>query len=113
MPAGNRRDAFIFQTLITPTDPATGELAVESEANWQDYFTCFGHIIVKGTRDFVRAGIADADVSHIIQVPRSTETDAIDSTFRVYFVDREKYLHVMDAYRKDQASREIEILCRS
>ena len=67
--AAKYRDALTIQSLVTPVDPATGEQAVESESNWQDYFPCFGEVIVKGTREFIRAGIVDADVSHIIRVP--------------------------------------------
>jgi head-tail adaptor len=115
MPAANRRDALTVQRLKTAAaiDPATGEMAVESEDNWEDYFVCFGEVIVKGQREFTRAGIIDADVSHIIRVPRSRETDAINSQFRVVLEDTGNVLHIMDAYRRDASSRETEMICRS
>jgi head-tail adaptor len=113
MPSAKYRDALTIQKLATPVDPATGEQAVESESNWLEYFTCFGEVIVKGTREFIRAGIVDADVSHIIRVPRSNETDGINANMRIILIDTEETLHIMDTYRKDSASRQIEMVCRS
>ena len=113
MPSAKYRDALTIQSLATPVDPATGEQAVESESNWRDYFPCFGEVIVKGTREFTRSGIVDADVSHIIRVPRSNETDAVNSQMRIIILDTGEVLHVMDKYRRDQSSRQIEIICRS
>ena len=115
MAAAARRDPITFQRLKSAAsiDPATGEMAVESESNWATCFVCFGDGLVKGQREFTRAGIVDADVSHLIRVPISAETAATTSQMRILLEATLEYLHVMEAYRRDSSNREMEILCRS
>ena len=81
MPAARRRDPITIQRLKSSAsiEPATGEMAVESESKWEDYLPCFGEVLVKGQREFTRAGIVDADVSHLVRIPLSVETAAITS----------------------------------
>ena len=115
MPAARRRDPITIQRLKSSAsiDPATGEMAVESESNWEDYLPCFGEVLVKGQREFTRAGIVDADVSHLVRIPLSIETAAITSQMRIFLCVTGEYLHIMDAYRRDASNRETEVLCRS
>ncbi|MBS0205674.1 MAG: head-tail adaptor protein [Planctomycetes bacterium] len=106
------RDPITIQTLKDGVSPnEMGEAAVFDEANWQDYFPCFAEVIVKGTRDFVRAGMAEADITHIIRVPYSTETIAVKPlTYRVLLGVTGEKIHITEAYRRDASNREVEIL---
>ena len=113
MPASKRRDPIVVERLATCTDPATGELAVEQESNWQPYFPCFAEVITKGQREFAKAGVLNADVSHLVRVPWSTETLAITSEMRIILQATGETLKIEDAYRRDASNREIEILCRN
>jgi SPP1 family predicted phage head-tail adaptor len=112
MTAGQRRDPITIQKLKTEQNQL-GEMEVEDEAKWIDYFPCFAEVLVKGQREFVRAGIIDADVSHLVRVPYSSETIAVTSKMRIVLHVTGEKLHVMDAYRRNATNREVEILCRS
>ena len=113
MPAGKRRDPITVQQLAVAATPnVLGEMAVESEANWEDYLTGFAEVIFKGQREFARAGIVDADVSHLVRLPFSTEALAINSNMRILLEVTGEYLHIEAAYRRDASNREVEILCR-
>jgi head-tail adaptor len=115
MPAAKRRDPITVQRLKSSAtnDPATGEMAVENESNWEDFLVTFGEVLVKGQREFTRAGIVDADVSHLVRIPLSTETAAITSQMRIFLHTTGEHLHVMEAYRRDTSNRETEVICRS
>jgi hypothetical protein len=113
MPASTRRDPITIQQLDpTKTPNALGEPDVVDDTHWINYFPCFAEVLVKGTRDFVRAGMAEADCSHIVRVPWSSETSVVTATnFRIVLQVTGEKLHITDAYRKDQTTREMEILC--
>lgn len=114
MPNSSYRDPITIQRLKpseTPND--LGEPAVEDEANWEDVFPCFAEVITKGQREFIKAGIMDADVSHLVRVPRSNETTSLDSNMRILLLATGEKLHIESSYRRDATNREIEILCRN
>ena len=110
--AAQRRDPITVQRLIVDVN-RLGEMDVEDESNWETYFPCFAEVLVKGQREFTKAGIVDADVSHLVRVPLSRETLAINSKMRIQLHATGETIHVEDAYRRDATNREIEILCRS
>ena len=109
---GRYRDPITVQKLkasVTPNE--LGELSNIQEDDWDDYFPCFAEVILKGTRDFVRAGMAEADVTHIIRVPFSDETKVVTANYyRIVLQVTGEKLHITDAYRKDMSNREVEIL---
>lgn len=112
--ASQYRDPITIQNLKTSASPnQLGEPAVDQDANYETYFECFGEVIVKGSREFTKAGIVNADVSHLIRVPFSTETLAVTHEHRIVLEATAEKLHVEDAYRRDSGNREVEILCRS
>lgn len=114
MPASQYRDPIVIQSLVPAANPnALGEKPVEDDDNWQTYFACFGEVVTKGTREFTRAGIVDADISHLIRVPWSKETLAVTSDMRIQLQATGEVLHVEDAYRRDPSNRQIEIMCRN
>ena len=114
MAAGKYRDLITVERITETNDPLTGERSVEDQDNWDVYLNCFAEVIVKGQKEFTRAGIPDADMSHIVRVPRSIETDLINSEqFRIILQDTGEVLKISDAYRANAASRQIEMLCRS
>lgn len=106
------RDPITIQHLKAGISPnEMGEANVVDDANWEDYFPCFGEVVVKGTRDFVRAGMAEADITHIVRVPYSTETMAVrPTTYRLILVSTGEVLHITESYRRDGTNREVEIL---
>lgn len=114
MPGAQYRDPITIIRLNPDNSPnALGEPATDDATAWQTYFACFGEVIVKGQREFTRAGITDADVSHLIRVPLSKEMLAIDSNMRIILGATHETLHIEDAYRRDASNREVEILCRN
>lgn len=111
MPAAKRADPITVQKLSRTLNELTGELSVDT---WEDFFPCFAEVLVKGQREFTRAGIVNADVSHIVRVPRSDETDQIkQNEFRIILHDTAEILQIETAFRRDASGREIEMLCRS
>ncbi|WP_010584445.1 head-tail adaptor protein [Schlesneria paludicola] len=113
MPASKRRDPIVVQRLKQDATPnVLGEMAVESPDNWETYLVGFAEVIFKGQREFTRAGIVDADVSHLVRLPFSSEALAITSEMRLLLEVTGELLHIEAAYRRDASNREVEMLCR-
>lgn len=109
---GRYRDPITIQKLKAGVSPnEMGELSNVLDSDWDDYFPCFAEVVVKGTRDFVRAGMAEADCSHIVRVPFSDETKVVRASYyRIVLQVTGEKLHITDAYRKDASNRDMEIL---
>lgn len=109
---GQYRDPITIQKLkdgISPNE--MGELNNVDDADWDDWFPCFAEVVVKGTRDFVRAGMAEADCTHLITVPFSDETKVVTANYyRVILDVTGEKIHITEAYRKDASNREMIIL---
>ena len=108
------REPITIQRLKTSATPnALGESNVVGDENWEEYFFCWGALSVKGTREFTRAGILNADVSHLIIVPRSEETAAVNSEMRLLMEETGEILAIEEVYRRDSTNHEMVFLCRS
>jgi head-tail adaptor len=109
---GRYRDPITIQRLKADVSPnEMGELSNIADSDWDDYFPCMAEVILKGSRDFVRAGMQEADITHIVRVPFSTETLAVTyNRYRILLQVTGETLHIKEAYRRDQTNREIEIL---
>lgn len=106
------RDPITIQRLKADSTPnELGEPNTVDNANWEDFFVCFAEVLVKGSRDFVRAGMAEADITHIVRVPFSDETKVVTATnYRIILQVTGEKLHLTDAYRRDATNYEMEIL---
>ena len=67
---------------------------------------------MKGQREFTRAGIINADVSHLVRIPLCTEALAVDGNMRMVLQATGEILHIEEAYRRAAENREVEMLCR-
>lgn len=112
MPAAKYREPITIEKVkAEATANSLGELDLEDDANWETHFECFAEVHPKGTREFTRAGILDADVAHRILVRRSSETEAITGEMRVRW--NEAKLGLLAAFAAGTDHTEIEIHTRS
>jgi len=87
-----------------------GEVEFNDDDNWEPYFECFAAVFPRGTREFTRAGIVDADIEQMIDVPRCEETEGLTARMRILW--NEAKLLVIAAFPKATDRREIEIHTR-
>lgn len=111
MPAAKYRESIVIEKVkVTALSNAHGELDLDDDDNWETHFACFASLNPKGTREFTRAGILDADVAHQIRVPRGTLTEAINGDMRIRWNGAK--LGILAAFPAGQDHREIEIHTR-
>jgi len=111
MKLSNYSERITIQKIVaSPTLNTLQEVDLEDDDNWETHFQCFARIIPRGTKEFTRAGVVDADVSHRIQVIRSSETEAITSEMRISWGSLK--LSILAAFPHEEDRREIEMLTR-
>ena len=111
MPAAKYREPIVIEN-VKPSAllNAHGELDLEDDANWETYFSCFAIVHPKGAKEFIRAGILDADVAHQIKVPRGTDTEGITSEMRIRWNGAK--LGILAAFPSGETHRQIEMHTR-
>lgn len=112
MPASNFRERIDIQELAEAVrENELGEVDRALDENWETYFECWAEINPRGTKEFTRAGILDADVSHQLLVRRSSETEAITGEMRILWGDA--VLSIVAAFPHKTDRRKIEIHTRT
>ena len=111
MPSANYRESIEIQKPVEAVKRNDlGETDLANADQWETHFECCAEINPRGTREFYRAGILDADVAHQILVRRSSETEAITGEMRLIW--NGATLDIVAAFPRGTDRRQIEIHTR-
>ena len=73
----------VERLIASPTLDALNDQVLDVPANWETYHEPYAAILARGGRQFERYGIINAEVSHVLEVRKGTETAAITQTDRI------------------------------
>ncbi len=104
-----------YSKLVTIQKPGTtgrdaaGHIDLSVAANWDDVTKAYCRVMPQNGREFYRAQQTEANITHLIEMPYSNKTAAIDPSYRLKMSSR--YLNVISAINVDEMNRVIRASC--
>lgn len=79
------RETVTIQKLkaVPVTVDALGPPDLDAAANWETHHAPYARVVARGGREFERFGVIREEVSHVLLVRRSSETEAITPQMRM------------------------------
>lgn len=108
MAAERFREKITVEKLVAaPTEDSLGPPDLDAGANWETHHAPYAKVMARGGREFERYGVIREEVTHVIRVRRSSETEAITPEMRVQW--NGLTIGIDAAFIPDAASREVQI----
>lgn len=98
----------VQRLIADPTkDALNDQVDLTLPANWATYHEPYAAVIARGGNQFERYGIINAEVSHVIEVRKGSETEAITVIDRLLIVARR--FEIKAVFVPNESSRHVVI----
>ena len=98
-----------IQKPKTTGQDAAGHIDLSDDSNWEDVSKAYCKVLPQSGKEFYRAQKTEANITHVLETQYSTNTAAIDPSYRIRLGTRS--LNVVSAINEEEMNKTILISC--